>query len=86
MTDSTRKKLTTAPDDQKQKYLADVIQDMDLDDIDHVEVYEFEGDPNTIELVVRGRLKHDIGRDLPDAITEDATDADDAWERARGVI
>lgn len=80
-----RKKMTTAPDDQRTKYLADVIQDMDLDQLESVEVFEFEGDPDLIEVVVKGRLKNDIGRD-PQPITEDPDDDDDAWDRAKGVI
>ena len=80
------KKIISAPEDQRGKHLQDVIGDLDLDDLDFVDFYEVDDEPETLEIRVRGRLKHKIGKAPTTKEKEDANSDDDAWERARGVV
>ena len=84
MTDDV-KKIISAPEEDRSKHLHDVIGDMDMDDLDFVEFYEVDGEPETLEIRVRGRLKHDIGPTTKKDTTP-VNNSDDDWERAKGVI
>ena len=82
------KKIISAPEEDRGKHLQDVIGDMDMDDLDFVDFYEIDDDPETLEIRVRGRLKHDIGTTTTARKEKEATvsNSDDAWDRAKGVI
>ena len=82
------RKIISAPEDSRGKHLQDVIGDLDMDDLDFVDFYEVTDDPDTLEIRVRGRLKHDLGTTTAKR-EKDATppsSSDDAWDRAKGVI
>lgn len=84
--DAAVKKIISAPEEDRSKHLHDVIGDLDMDDLDFVDFYEVEGEPDTLEIRVRGRLKHDLGTTPTPAPSQPASDTDEAWERARSVV
>lgn len=80
------KKIISAPEEDRSKHLHDVIGDMDMTDLDFVDFYEVEDEPETLEIRVRGRLKRDLGITTKKKDTTPVNNSDDDWERAKGVI
>jgi hypothetical protein len=85
--ESDVKKIVSAPEEDRSKHLQDVIGDLDMDQLDFVDFYEVEGEPDLLEIRVRGKLKPDIGTTTEQKDTPTpSSPTDDAWERAKGVI